>query len=195
MWFCRASYVVLPALSSILGAWDTTPGWMWAALNEPVWVPWSNESEGTYWVSMSVVCMHVCLCVHKNHICSVSARCWLSAFTCIVPMNSQDNPRSHSHFTDGEIEVQKGKVTCLRWHNWRVAQKYRNQFFLTLKSLGPPAQHVEVFLSAYLQRRTCRKQDRGGNLRTCSFLSLSFKLVVWMTVELKAVSGNLPAQK
>lgn len=49
----------------------------------------------------------------------------------------------------------------------------------------PLTHYVQIFTNVHLQRGICRKQDREGNLKTFSFLSLSFKLVVWMMVELK----------
>ena len=65
---------------------------------------------------MNVVYVHMGLCVHKHHICCVLARCWLSFFICIIPVNFHDKPMSHSHLTDGEMEAQKGKVACFRLH-------------------------------------------------------------------------------
>ena len=63
--------------------------------------------------------------VIKNGYRLLSADPVLGGFTCIISLILHSKPRKccyDLHFTDKDIEAQKGEVTCLRLQSWSMTE-------------------------------------------------------------------------
>lgn len=139
-------------------------------------------------VSGRECCVHVCLCVRIEITLAVAspvlARCHH------MHHSIESSWQSHeSGFIIPILQIGKWSLGKVKWLALdRITREWHSteDGFFWLLNLW----RLQLTLCRSLRVLTCKvelagKRDREGNIRTLSFLSLSLKLVVWMTVESK----------